>query len=105
MIGDTYYPRQCSKENPRQPKLTRGTNYEKMNVVVKDSMIGYVFKEKTRLRKTNDGGWGVDVAPPPLWGSPTPSAGWCSQNIPKYDKQKPQQSSLFSGQMRVFTKQ
>ena len=27
-------------------------------------MIGYVFKEKTRLRKTNDGvGWGVDVAP------------------------------------------
>ena len=34
-----------------------------MNVVVKDSMIGYVFKEKTRLRKTHDGGWGVDVAP------------------------------------------
>ena len=61
-------PWQCSKENPRQPKLTGGTNYEKMNSVVKDSMIGYVFKEKTRLRKTNNGGWGVDVAPPPLWG-------------------------------------
>ena len=56
-------PWQCSKENPRQPKLTGGTNYEKMNAVVKDSTIGYVFKEKTRLRKTNDGGWGVDVAP------------------------------------------
>ena len=60
-------PRQCSKETPRQPKLTEGTNYEKMNSVVKDSMIGYVFKEKTRLRKTNDGGgWGVDVAPASL---------------------------------------
>ena len=57
-------PWQCSKENPRQPKLTGGTNYEKMNAVVKDSTIGYVFKEKTRLRKTNDGvGGGVDVAP------------------------------------------
>ena len=81
------------------------TNYEKMNAVVRDSMIGYVFKEKTRLRKTNDGGWGVDVAPRLSGGPPTPSAGWCSQNIPKYDKQKPQQCSLFSGQMRVFTKQ
>jgi hypothetical protein len=57
-------PWQCSKETPRQPKLTEGTNYEKMNSVVKDSMIGYVFKEKIRLRKTNDGGgWGVDGAP------------------------------------------
>ena len=71
MIGDTCAPRQRSKENPRQPKLTRGTNYEKMNVVVKDSMIGYVFKEKTRLRKTNDGGWGVDVAPR-ISGGPPP---------------------------------
>ena len=77
---------------------------KKMNAVVRDSMIGYVFKEKTRLRKTNDGGWGVDVALRLSGGSP-PSAGWCSQNIPKYDKQKPQQSSLFSGQIRVFTKQ
>jgi hypothetical protein len=51
-------PWQCSKETPRQPKLTEGTNYEKMNSVVKDSMIGYVFKEKTRLGKTNDGGVG-----------------------------------------------
>jgi hypothetical protein len=56
VIGDTCAPRQRSKENPRQPKLTGGTNYEKMNAVVRDSMIGYVFKEKTRLRKTNDGG-------------------------------------------------
>jgi hypothetical protein len=80
-------PWQCSKENPRQPKLTGGTNYEKMNAVVKDSTIGYVFKEKTRLRKTNDGR---------LSGAP-PFAGWCSQNIPKYDKQKPQQNPLFYG--------
>ena len=58
MIGDTCVPRQCSKENPRQPKLTGGTNYEKMNAVVRDSMIGYVFKEKNRLRKTSDGGCG-----------------------------------------------
>jgi hypothetical protein len=82
-------PWQCSKENPRQPKLTGGTNYEKMNSVVKDSIIGYVFKEKTRLRKTNNGGWGVDVAPPASLGPPF--AGWYSQNIPKYDKQKPHQ--------------
>ena len=87
MIGDTCAPRQCSKENPRQPKLTGGTNYEKMNAVVRDSMIGYVFKEKNRLRKTNDGGGVLMLPPPPLWGSPTPFAGWCSQNIPKYDKQ------------------
>ena len=78
---------------------------KKMNAVVRDSMIGYVFKEKTRLRKTNDGGRGVDVAPRLSGGPPTPSAGWCSQNIPKYDKQKPQQNSLFSGLMRVFIKQ
>ena len=46
-----------------------------MNSVVKDSMIGYVFKEKTRLRKTNDGvGWGVDVAPR-LSGPPHPLIG------------------------------
>ena len=64
MIGDTCAPRQCSKENPRQPKLTGGTNYEKMNSVVKDSMIGYVFKEKTCLRKTNDGRGGVLMLPP-----------------------------------------
>ena len=64
-------PWQCSKENPRQPKLTGGTNYEKMNAVVKDSTIGYVFKEKTRLRKTNDGGWGVDGAPR-ISGGPPP---------------------------------
>ena len=44
---------------------------KKMNAVVRDSMIGYVFKEKTRLRKTNDGGWGVDVAPR-LSGGPPP---------------------------------
>jgi hypothetical protein len=68
-------------------------------------MIGYVFKEKNRLRKTNDGGGGVDVAPPPLWGSPTSSTTGRSQNIPQYDKQKPQQNSLFSGQTRAFTKQ
>ena len=43
---------------------------KKMNAVVRDSMIGYVFKEKTRLRKTNDGGWGVDVAPASLGVSP-----------------------------------
>ena len=24
-------------------------------------MIGYVFKEKNRLRKTNDGGWGTSI--------------------------------------------
>jgi len=96
-------PWQCSKETPRQPKLTEGTNYEKMNSVVKDSMIGYVFKEKTRLRKTNDGGgWGVDVAPASLG---PPLAGWCSQKIPKYDKQKPQQNPLFSGQIRLFIKE
>ena len=71
MIGDTYAPRQCSKENPRQPKLTGGTNYEKMNAVVRDSMIGYVFKEKNRLRKTNDGG-GVLMLPPRLSGGPPP---------------------------------
>ena len=58
-----------------------------MNAVVRDSMIGYVFKEKKRLRKTNDGGGVLMLPPPPLWGSPTPFAGWCSQNIPKYDKQ------------------
>ena len=46
------------KRKPRQPKLTGGTNYEKMNAVVKDSTIGYVFKEKTRLRKTDDAGEG-----------------------------------------------
>ena len=46
----------AQKKTPRQPKLTGGTNYEKMNSVVKDSMIGNVFKEKTRLRKTNNGG-------------------------------------------------
>ena len=74
-----------------------------MNSVVKDSMIGYVFKEKTRLGKTNDGGGGVLMLPPASLGPPF--ADWCSQNIPKYDKQKPQQSSLFSGQMWVFTKQ
>ena len=62
-------PWQCSKENPRQPKLTGGTNYEKMNAVVRDSMIGYVFKEKNRLRKTNDGG-GVLVLPPASLGVP-----------------------------------
>jgi len=96
-------PWQCSKENPRQPKLTGGTNYEKMNAVVKDSTIGYVFKEKTRLRKTNDGGGGVLMLPPASLGPPF--AGWCSQNIPKYDKQKPQQNPLFSGQIRLFIKQ
>ena len=57
-------------------------------------------KKKNRLRKTNDGGGGVDVAPPPLWGSLTSSTTGCSQNIPQYDKQKPQQNSLFSGQIR-----
>jgi len=71
VIGDTCAPRQCSKENPRQPKLTGGTNYEKMNAVVRDSMIGYVFKEKNRLRKTNDGG-GVLMLPPRLSGGPPP---------------------------------
>ena len=35
-----------------------------MNSVVKDSMIGYVFKEKTCLRKTNDGRGGVLMLPP-----------------------------------------
>ena len=71
------------KRKPRQPKPTRfpkpcqprptrfQPNYEKMNAVVRDSMIGYVFKEKTRLRKTNDGGWGVDVAPRLSGGPPT----------------------------------
>ena len=63
-------PWQCSKENPRQPKLTGGTNYEKMNAVVKDSTIGYVFKEKTRLRKTNDGGGGALMLPPASLGPP-----------------------------------
>ena len=71
MIGDTCAPRQCSKENPRQPKLTGGTNYEKMNVVVRDSMFGYVFKEKNRLRKTDDGG-GVLMLPPASLGVPHP---------------------------------
>ena len=78
---------------------------KKMNAVVIDSMIGYVFKENPACARPSMGG-GVLMLPPRLSGGPpTPSAGWCSQNIPKYDKQKPQQSSLFSGQMRVFTKQ
>jgi len=51
------------KRKPPPTEADGGTNYEKMNAVVKDSMIGYVFKEKNRLRKTDDGGWGVDVAP------------------------------------------
>ena len=34
-------------------------------------MIGYVFKEKNRLRKTNDGG-GVLMLPPRLSGVPPP---------------------------------
>ena len=48
-----------------------GTNYEKMNVAVRDSMIGYVFKEKNRLRKINDGG-GVLMLPPASLGVPPP---------------------------------
>jgi len=79
------------KRKPPPTEADGGTNYEKMNAVVKDSMIGYVFKEKNRLRKTNDGG-GVLVLPPASLGVPTPSTGWCSQNIPKYDEQKPQQN-------------
>jgi hypothetical protein len=70
VIGDTCAPRQCSKETPRQPKLTGGTDYEKMNVVVRDSMIGYVFKEKTACARPTMGG-GVDVAPR-LSGVPPP---------------------------------
>jgi hypothetical protein len=41
-----------------------------MNSVVKDSMIGYVFKEKPRLRKTNDGWGGVLMLPPASLGPP-----------------------------------
>ena len=69
MIGDTCAPRQCSKENPRQPKLTGGTNYEKMNVVVRDSMIGYVFKEKTACARPTMG-VGVLMLPPASLGVP-----------------------------------
>jgi hypothetical protein len=48
-------PAATLKRNPRQPKLTGGTNYEKMNVVVRDSMIGYVFKEKTACARLTMG--------------------------------------------------
>ena len=44
------------KRKPPPAEADGGTNYEKMNVVVRGSMIGYVFKEKPSLGKTNDGG-------------------------------------------------
>ena len=59
------------KRKPPPAEADGGTNYEKMNAVVRDSMIGYVFKEKNRLRKTNDGG-GVLMLPPRLSGGPPP---------------------------------
>jgi len=59
------------KRKPPPTEADGGTNYEKMNAVVIDSMIGYVFKEKNRLRKTNDGG-GVLVLPPASLGVPPP---------------------------------
>ena len=57
-------PAATLKRKPRQPKLTGGTNYKKINVVVRDSMIGYVFKEKKPPAQDQRWGWGVDVAPP-----------------------------------------
>ena len=71
MIGATARPVAMLKRKPPPTEADGGTNYEKMNAVVKDSMIGYVFKEKNRLRKTNDGG-GVLVLPPASLGVPHP---------------------------------
>ncbi len=62
-------PAATIKRKTPPTEVDGGTNYEKMNAVVKDSMIGYVFKEKNRLRKTNDGG-GVLMLPPRLSGGP-----------------------------------
>jgi len=45
-------------------------------------------QSKTPPAQDQRWGWGVGVAPRLSGGPPTPSTGWCSQNIPKYDKQK-----------------
>ncbi len=39
-------------------RMCIGDGYKKRNSVVKEGIVGYVFKEKTRLRKTNDAGVG-----------------------------------------------
>jgi hypothetical protein len=71
---ETRAPRGNAQKKTPPAEADGGTNYEKMNVVVRDSMIGYVFKEKTRLRKTNDRG-AVLMLPPRLSGDPpTPSS-------------------------------
>ena len=62
-------PAATLKRKPRQPKLTGGTNYKKINVVVRDSMIGYVFKEKTACARPMMG-VGVLMLPPASLGSP-----------------------------------
>ena len=51
MIGDTARPVAMLKRKTPPAEADGETNYEKMNAVVRDSMIGHVFKEKPRQPK------------------------------------------------------
>ena len=61
---ETRAPRGNAQKKTPPAEADGGTNYEKMNTVVRDSMIGYVFKEKKPPAQDQRWGWGVDVAPP-----------------------------------------
>ena len=71
MIGDTARPVAMLKRKTPPTEADGETNYEKMNAVVRDSMIGYVFKEKTACARPTMGG-GVLMLPPASLGVPPP---------------------------------
>ena len=60
MIGDTARPVAMLKRKPPPTRADGETNYEKMNAVVTDSMIGQAFKEKPRQPKLT--GFGLTQA-------------------------------------------